>query len=505
MQENNKRIAKNTLLLYVRMFITMLVSLYTSRIVLSILGVVDFGIYNVVGGVVLMFSFLNNAMSAGTQRFLSFELGRNNLVELKKIFSTSLIIHILIALVVLILAETVGLWFFYTKLNIPSERMIAASWIYQFSIIAFIISIIQVPYSASIISHEKMGMFAWLSILDVILKLFILLILYKINYDKLQLYAILMLCSTIIYILIYITYCRTHFSECTFSPSFDKSLFNKLMGYSGWNLFGGTAVVLSSQGINILLNIFFGPVINAARGIAFQVNAAITAFVSNFQLAANPQIIKSYANGEREYMLNLIYSTSKYSFFLLFILALPILLETNIILHLWLKTVPDDTVLFCRLVIINSLIDCLSAPFVIAVQATGKIKKYQIIIGTMIMLNLPLSYIVLKIVSLPEFVFYISIIISIIALLSRVLLLKKSVDVLLISFVKNVLLKVLAVALCALGIVSLIQYFMKEDVVRLIVITLLAIIVTMFFVFTVGLKNTEKVFVLSKVRCLLKK
>jgi O-antigen/teichoic acid export membrane protein len=482
----------------------MLVTLYTSRVVLNVLGVVDFGVYNVVGGVVMMFSFLNNAMAVGTQRFLSFELGKENYAQLKKTFSMMLNIHILIAVTIFILAETIGLWFLNTKLNIPVERKDAAQWIYQFSILSFMVTVTQVPYNASIIAHEKMDAFAYISILDVIMKLLIVFALAYIHFDKLKLYSLLIFSVAFIVAMVYRLYCKHKFEECTYKFNWNKNLFKTIVSYSGWNLFGGVSVIAANQGINILLNIFFGPIINTARGIAYQVQSAVSTFVGNFQTAVNPQIVKSYAIDNQKYMTALIYKSAKYSFFLLFLLSLPVLLETKFILLLWLKIVPDYTVLFCRLVLINALIDCLSNPLVTAVQATGKIKRYQIIVGSLIILNLPISYIALKIMQMPEITLYVSIAISLLALFARIIILQKLIDISLRTYFNQVLWRVIIVILLPLILSSILLYLLNAGVYRFILISLFATMITICSIYFLGLRYFEKQFVVNKIKTLCK-
>jgi O-antigen/teichoic acid export membrane protein len=390
--ENNKRIARNTLLLYFRMLLTMVVSLYTVRVVLNTLGIVDYGIFNVVAGIVTTFSFLSVTLATATQRFFSFELGRNNYEQLKKTFSMTMTIYIMVAIIILVLAETLGLWFLNTKMSIPAERMEAANWIYQFSILSFMMTMFTIPYDAAIIAHERMDVYAYVSMIEVSLKLLIVYLLMIVSMDKLKLYAILILGVTTIITLIYRTYCQKKFDECHYSFYWDSNLFKTIAGYSGWNLFGSLAGVFNDQGINILLNIFFNPVINAARGIAFQISNSINLFVSNFSTAVNPQIIKYYAQNENQKMQTLVFQSSKFSYFLLFIITMPVLLETNLILSLWLKAVPEYVVLFTRLVIITTLIDSLSGPLITSALATGKIKYYQIIIGGFKLFNLPICF-----------------------------------------------------------------------------------------------------------------
>ena len=321
---NNKRIAKNTLLLYFRMLVTMAVSLYTSRVVLNILGVEDFGIYNVVGGIVAMFGFINGSMTSATQRYLTFELGQNNRTQLTKVFSTSLSIHAIISFLIIVLAETVGLWFLWNKMQIPADRMNAAFWVFQCSVAASVIMIMSVPYNAAIIAHERMSAFAYISIIEVSLKLLIVCFLRYFHTDKLILYAALIVIVQLVIRLCYSWYCNRHFKETKYRWIWDKTLFCEMTGFAGWNLFGNLAAITFTQGLNLLLNMFFGPVVNAARGIAVQAQTAIGQFSSNFQTALNPQITKSYATGDMEYMHGLIFRSAKFSFFLLLLLSLPV-------------------------------------------------------------------------------------------------------------------------------------------------------------------------------------
>ena len=497
---NNQRIAKNTLMLYFRMILTMLVSLYTSRVVLNTLGVEDFGIYNVVGGFVSMFGFLNSAMASATQRFLSFEIGKGDRDQLRNVFSMSVNIHFLIAFIILILAETVGLWFVNTQLTIPAGRMGAAQWVYQFSILAMMIYMVSVPYNAMIIAHERMNVFAWVSIAEVSLKLFIVFMLQWFGFDKLKFYAILTFCVSLIIRFIYGFYCSRHFKESKFRFFWNRPLFKTLVSYASWNLWGNIAAVLKDQGVNVLLNMFFGPVINAARGIAYQVSSAINQFVANFQMAMNPQIIKSYAVDNLKYMHQLIFRGAKYSFFLLFTLSLPILLETEQILRLWLKTVPEYTVIFTRLVIINVLIDCISGPLMTAAQASGKIKLYQSVVGGLLILNLPVSYLFLKLGFQPQVTIYISIGISIIALTLRLLILKKLVKLKLDKFFYQVILKIMIVSFTAVVIPLLFYIFMDISIHRFIIVALAAIVSSINVIFFLGLSSDEKIYFINGLK-----
>lgn len=498
--QNNKRIAKNTLMLYFRMILTMLVSLYTSRVVLNTLGVEDFGIYNVVGGFVSMFGFLNSAMASATQRFLSFEIGKGDRDQLRNVFSMSVNIHFLIAFIIFILAETVGLWFVNTQLTIPVGRMGAAQWIYQFSILAMMVYMVSVPYNAMIIAHERMNVFAWVSIAEVSLKLFIVFMLQWFGFDKLKFYAVLTFSVSLIIRFIYGFYCSRHFKESKFRCYWDKPLFKTLVDYAGWNLWGNIAGVLHGQGVNVLLNIFFGPVVNAARGIAYQVSSAVNQFVANFQMAMNPQIIKSNAVDDLKYMHQLIFRGAKYSFFLLLTLSLPILLETDQILKLWLKTVPEYTVIFTRLVIINVLIDCISGPLMTAAQASGKIKLYQSVVGGLLILNLPFSYLFLKLGFQPQVTIYISIGISIIALTLRLLILKNLVKLKLDKFFYQVILKIIVVSFTAIVIPLLFYIFMDISIHRFIIVSLTAMVSSLNVIFFLGLSPDEKIYFINGLK-----
>lgn len=481
------------------MLLTMAVTLYTSRIVLNTLGVEDYGIYSVVGGFVTMFGFLNSAMASATQRFLSFEIGRKDVIQLRNVFSMSVNIHFIIALVILLLAETIGLWFVNTQLTIPPERMVAAQWVYQFSILASMVNIISVPYNAIIIAHERMNVFAGVSIAEVGLKLLIVFMLQWFGFDKLKLYAVLMFAVSLIIRLIYGAYCNKKFKESKFRYYWNKPLFKILMSYAGWNLWGNVAGVVMGQGVNVLLNIFFGPGVNAARGIAFQVRGAVQQFVSNFQMAINPQIIKSYASDNLKYMHQLIFQGAKYSFFLLFIMSLPIFLETEIILRLWLKTVPTYTVIFTRLIIVHILIDCFSGTLMTAAQATGRIKLYQSVIGGLLILNLPISYMFLKLGYAPQITLYVSICISGIALFGRLYILKKLVKLKVISFFKSVILRSVSVGLVAITLPLVIYLNNDPSLARFFILGISSLISAFCAIYFVGLDKNEKKFFKRKI------
>ena len=418
--ENTRRIAKNTVMLLI-----MAVTLYTSRVVLNVLGVEDFGIYNVVGGIVVMFSFLNGAMATSTQRFLSFSLGKNDQEQVARVFSMSMTTHISIALIVLLLAETFGLWIFYRYLNIPPERMGAAQWVYQLSVLTFCISIIRVPYNAGIIAYERMSFYAYISIVEVCLKLGMVILLQYLGSDKLILYALLMALTTGIVTFIYKLYCCKTFSVCRYHYFWDKHLYKELISFSGWSLFGSAANVGVQQGINILLNVFFGVVTNAALGIANQVSSAVSQLVGNFQTAFNPALVKSYASGDYSYFVRLIFQTSRFSYFLLFIIALPLYLCMPFVLKVWLDIVPEYTVVFCRWMLVFVLIDAVSAPLWISVQAIGKIRSYQLLMSALIFLNIPLSWLLLRLGKDAEWVMQVRVGINLLTFICRIIYLQK--------------------------------------------------------------------------------
>ena len=498
--DNNKRIAKNTLLLYFRMLFMMVVALYTSRVILNALGVEDFGIYNVVGGVVAMFTVISGSLSAAISRFITYELGKGDQSKLNKIFSASVTIQLLLSLIIVVLIESVGVWFLNAKMTIPADRVTAANWVLQFSIITFVINLISVPYNAAIIAHERMSAFAYISILEAIGKLAIAFFIMWSPIDKLIYYAILMCTVAVIVRLTYGHYCKKHFTECTYHFHWDKDILKQMFGFAGWNFIGASSVVFRDQGGNIILNIFFGPTVNAARGIANQVNTAITGFVQNFMTALNPQITKSYASGDGEYMMTLIFQGARLSFYMLLLLSLPVLINTHYILVIWLKIVPEHAVLFVRLILIFAMCESISNPLITAMLATGKIRNYQIVVGGLQLLNLPLSYICLKTGFVPESILVVAIIISLACLFARLYMLRGMIGLSSILYMKNVFLNVLAVALLSTIIPYMLFCYMKETFFSFIIITLIAVLCTLVVEFYIGCNQKERFFVLNKVR-----
>ena len=496
MQENisnNKRIAKNTIMLYFRMMVTMIVGLFTSRVVLNTLGIEDYGIYNVVGGVIAMFSFVNGAMSNATSRYLTVALGQQNWELLTKTFRVSLTIHAIIALLIIILGETAGLWFLLNKMQIPEARCDAAMWVYQFSIASMAISIMSVPFNASIISHEKMSAFAYISILDVTLKLLIVYLLVVIPFDKLKVYAVLLFCTQTLIQCIYMVYCKLNFAETKLRLLIDKSLFKEMSVFAGWNLYGNFSYITYTQGLNILLNVFFGPAINAARGIAVQVQSMIYSFVSNFQTAMNPQLIKSYAAGNTDYMNRLIALGSKFSFYLLLLIAVPVMIETPYILRLWLVQVPDHAVSFFRILVLINLTDALSTPVAISIQATGKVKVPQLITGTILLAILPVSYIALKFGAPAEAVFWVHLSSAIIAQISRVIMLKNRTSFSVRYYLKEVISPILSVVvIIALYSYVVFLFFYNETIPSLLGICVLSCAINIAIFYFIGMDKYER-------------
>lgn len=498
--ENTKRIAKNTLMLYGRMLFSMVVSLYTSRVVLNTLGVVDYGIYGVVGGFVSMFSLISSSLSSAVSRFLTFELGRGDQERLNKAFSTSLLIHIVLAIAVLVIAETVGVWFVNNKMTIPSDRLYAANWVFQASIFSFLFGLFSVPYNASIVSHEKMSAFAYIGILDTTMKLLIVLFIAYSHwhFDKLIVYAMLLVAVSITLQCIYLAYCRKHFEECRLRISFDKGFWKEISSFSLWNFIGCTAAILKDQGVNVLLNIFVGPVLNAARGIASSVNGAVAGFAGNFMTALNPQITKSYASGDISYAHYLLERGSRFSYYILMFFAVPILLETDFVLTIWLKQYPDHALNFVRLVIVLSLIETLSYTLITLQNATGNIRNYQLVVGGILLLNFPLSYVCLKFGFRPESTYVVAIAVAVMCMVTRLCFLRKSVNLHMLGFLKRVVLNVLTVTAVSIILPLVLHLLLPYGWMRFLIVGFTCVLTSALSVVFVGCDKRERSFILDK-------
>lgn len=504
LSDNNKRIAKNTLMLYVRMMFTMGVSLYTSRVVLNALGIEDYGIYTVVGGIVSMISFINGGLISAIQRYITFEIGQNNIEKLKKVFTTSIQIILLISFIIVLLGETIGLWFLNEKMVIPENRQYAAFWVFQCSIITCIINFLSIPYNADIIAHERMSAFAYISIVEVILKLVIVFLLNVLKGDKLIIYAILVLSVQIFIRFLYANYCRRKFTEARYRHSFDKGLFKDMISFTGWSFWGGLATVLSTNGLDIMLNVFFGPIVNAARGISVQVRSTIQRFVSNFQTAINPQITKNYAMGNISQMHNLMFKSARLSFFLLYLLALPVILETNFILELWLKIVPPDTVIFTQIMLINSLMFTVVNPCVIANQATGKVKVYQALVGGTLLLIVPISYVVLKLGAPAYSVFIVQLGVDIVAQIERMIILEKQINLPIKNYFIYLYKPIIFVVIPSIILPICVHYQFEEGLLRFLLVGVTCVLSVTLFVLIFGLNKNERTFIINKFIQILK-
>ena len=501
---STRRIAKNTLMLYFRQILIMVVSLCTVRVVLNTLGAEDYGIYNVVAGVVVLFSFVNNAMATATQRFLNFNLGKNDTEKTQQTYSASLLIHIGIAFIFVFLAETIGLWFVNSKLNVPVERHGAAMWCYQFSIITTVFNILRVPYNAVIIAYEKMSFFARVSIVEAVLKLLVVYLLIISPLDKLVAYVILLAFVSVIILFCYKIYCNKKFEITYYKRIRDISLIKEILGFSGWSLFGATANVANQQGTNIVLNMFTNVTVNAAMGIANQVNSAVYSFVSNFQTAFNPQLVKSYAAGKRGEFTALVIQSAKFSFYLLWLIVLPLYLNCELILTLWLKDVPDYTVGFVRLILMYSLVESINGPLYIAIQATGKIKFYQIIVGLINLSNLPLIIVAFCFGASPLWIMYIRIALNVIALFFRLFLVKKYTCFTVLNFVKKGIVLPVIITFLSVMFTNMISNHFNQNIYFWVSCSS-SLLCTLTLIYLIGFSKNERVFLLKKLREGIKK
>lgn len=497
---SNKRIAKNTLLLYIRMLFMMLVSLYTSRVVLNTLGVIDYGINNVVGGVITMLGFLTGSLGAASSRYITYDLGKGDMVVMKNTFGNILSIHFILAAIVLVVGETLGLWFMSTQLQIPLGRETAAMWVYQFSIFSSVLTVISIPYNATIIAHEKMSAFAYISIADAVLKLLIVYLLLIIPYDKLIVYAILFFCIQAFDRVVYGIYCSQHFEETRTSLKYDGKLFKEIFAFAGWTMNGCLAVTGYTQGLNILLNIFFGPAVNAARGIAVQVQGVCQQFCTNFQMALNPQLTKSYAQGDLGNMRRLLIKSSKFSFYILFCIVLPLMFEAELVLKLWLGIVPEHTVNFLRLMLIVGMLYTLSNPINVSVHATGSLKCFQLIEGTMLLSIVPIAYLLLKFLSIPpEYVFLVHIVVELLTQYARLRIVLPMIGMRLGVYFRQVIVPIAMVTVLT-PIIPFIVYntYMSNVWIQFFIVCIVCVCCIFVMVYTLGCTVSERKFLKEK-------
>lgn len=497
---DSKRIAKNTGLLYFRMLLMIVISLYTSRILLDTLGVEDFGIYNVVGGVVVMIGFLNGTMGTTSSRFITVSLGQNDMKEMRKTFSSILLVNLFLALLVFVLAETIGLWFLIEKMTIPPDRADASMWVYQLSVISVMFTIVTVPFNAVIIAHEKMGAFAYISLFDAFAKLGIVYLLLFSPLDRLVFYAILMLFVHVVNMLIYIVYCLWKFPEASMKVIYDRTIIKSVFGFISWASYGSFVSVGFTQGLNIILNLFFDPAVNAARGIAVQVQNATVHFTTNFQTALNPQLMKSTSQNNFTDARQLLVASSKYSFFLLCIIGLPIIIETPFILNLWLKEVPEYSVAFCRIILVTSIWGSLANPLRIVNHAEGNIKKFQLYECTALLLIMPVSYFMLKIWEIPILVFVVHFVIELIAQFIRIAIVIPKIELDFRTYMKNVYCRIMPVFFIPLTITWLISRSQPESLWSFCCVTFLLELLLFSMIYLIGFTTSEKGYAINAVK-----
>lgn len=502
---NNKRIAKNSLLLYSRMVIVMAIGLFTSRIVLKALGVEDYGIYNLVGGLVVFFTIVNAAMLAATQRYINFGLGKGNQEYLKTVFKTACAIHIILAIIIFLFAETLGLWLLTQKLLIPDEKASIAMFVFQTSIITVMVQVLTLPYNAVVVAHEKMSVFASISIIQAVLSLIVAIVLMELDSDRLFVYAVLTCIIQIIVALFYFFYCRSTFNESKGKASFDKKVFREMSTFAGWCMIGVCAGMMYTQGINILLGMFFLPFVNAARGLAVTVQSAINQIFNNVQTAVIPQLIQSYARKDYTYFQSLIFRSSKYFSFLLLIVAIPMGIRTPYVINLWLGEVPEYVVIFTRILLCISLIEAISGPLMRASDASGDIKRYHMIVGGILMTIVPIAYVFLKLGYSPQSAFYTYLAISCVALGARLVVLRSKISLSIRLFVSRVILPVLLVSVLSLFISYIISLCIEQSLTGFILYFIISSVLTLLIIAFCGINKSEREFIRTKFSIIINK
>lgn len=497
---NNKRIAKNTLVLYFRMLFLMLISLYTSRVILDALGVEDYGIYNVVGGFVSMFALMSAALTSACTRFLNFELGKGDPERQNVVFSTAVTIQWGLAILVAVLSEAIGVWYVNNVMVLPPERLTAANWCFHFSVFNFCMNLITVPYNASIIAHEKMKAFAYVSIFQGLAQLGISFMVYYEPFDRLVFYALMLMILQFLIRYMYQVYCRKHFEECHYRFVVDKPLLKHMLSYSVWHLIGNGSAVLKNHGVNLVLNFFFGPAVNAARGLANNVDNAVNQFASNFMMAMNPQITQSYSRGELKDMFKLINRGSRFSFYLLFVLALPVIINADYILHIWLKEIPAHTVAFVQLTLISMMISSVSISLITAQNATGDVRNYQLVVGGVVLLNLPFSYLLLYLGMIPEIVVVVAIVVELLAFVARIYMLPFTIkEFKPLLFIRDVILKCFVVIVLAVPVPALIYKYLPENFYTFVLNVCVCMLCSTIVIYFVGCNANERSIIVSAV------
>lgn len=498
--ENNKRIAKNTIYLYIRTGVTMLVSLYTSRVVLNALGLEDYGIWGVLGSIISMFGFINQSLSSSIFRYITHAIGTKNNDTINRTYSASIIIHIGLAMAIFILCETIGQLFVNKSLVVPDIKRHMANIVFHLVVINSAISLLTIPFNAVIIAYERMNVYAYLTIVDTLFKLLIAAVVFWVPSNKLIWYAIMMLIITITMLAFYYVYVRLSFANLRFQRVRDRNLFKSLLCFSGWSMWGNLAYVGYSQGLNMLLNVFFGPIVNAARSISLQIEQSVRTFVTNFQTAINPQIIKNYAQNELAQMHLLMFRSSRFSFYLLLFFAIPVVLETNIILTLWLKQVPEHTIAFVRIMFAVIALEVMSNSIMTGVVATGNIKKYQIVVGSILLLIVPISYTLLRLGAPAESVFVVYLIVEVFAVMARLMIAKDLIKLSVRQFLEHVVTTSMLVLAGSLVPPLMVHAFFSEGIVRFIAVLIVGCLSTVLAIYFWGLDTRERELILSTLR-----
>lgn len=502
---NNKLIAKNTVFLYVRMIVALLVSLYTTRALLEVLGVEDYGIYNVVAGFVTMFAFLNTSFVATIQRFYNFELGKNGMEGVFKVYYTAVIIQFVLSLIVITMAETIGLWYLNHKMVIPVDRLSSARLLFHCSILSMTLTILQVPFSSVIMAFEKLDYYAIVGVIDIFLKLVIVIALKLFTGNRLEIYSVLLVCVSIAIFLLYYIYAKKKLIRKRLRIVFEKTLMKEMISFSGWSIMGSFAQVVRNQGINIILNLFFGPVVNAARGISFQVKGALSGFIANTSLSVRPQLVSSYAAGNIERSTNLMFSISKINFLILYLLALPIFLEMNFVLHLWLgSNVPEYTMIFSRLILVIALVDVFNGPVTMIMYASGRISLYNVVTSLIGLTVLPISYYLLKEGYSPHVVYYASLFVSIMVQVSSIIIMKMKIDISILEYFKKVIAPSMLVFICSFPLVLVPYLLIDYSLCRVLIVITASFISVVLCGYFVGLNNSERILLSSLLRRLFK-
>lgn len=496
--DNSKRIAKNSLFMTIRMIVVLLITLYTSRIILNVLGVEDYGIYNIVAGFVTMFGFLNSSLSNGIQRFFNYELGKNGIEGANKVYNMALLIQVILAIVIIIPTEVFGMWYLHNKMVIPEERMFAAEWVFQLSLITFLLHILQVPYTASVLAHERMDFYAIISVFDVFVKLGCIFMIPLFDTDYLILYGTIITLIAFISLLAYIIYAKIKFKEIHIRPIFYKSLFKNMLSFSGWNMFGTLGHMFKDLGVNLVLNFFFGPIVNAARGVANQVNSGLQSFVSNITIPVRPQLIQSYSQGNITRSLNLTYTISKLSCFVLLLMALPIILEIDYILLIWLgdKNIPTYTASFIVIIVVNSFLNNLNSAISGLVHASGMMKKYQLAGGSISLISVIVVYVSMLFMKVPELALFVILIMDIIRQIIALIIVKFIVPEFSFNiYIKNVIFPLLKIAFIGMTIPICIHYLLPYGMMRFLIVSILGLFSIGISIYILGLDANEKVLV----------